>query len=313
MMKVILDVDCGVDDSLALLYILQKQGVEVLGITSVFGNVDVEKSADNVCRILDLVHVPADIPVVVGAGAPVEGEWDGPVPSIHGENGLGNAKLPPSARRPEKTAVEDFLNSLAAQYPNEITLITLGRLTNVANTLKKYPQFGQNIRNLVMMGGSLHHTGNVTPVAEANVAGDPRACDQVFCSGIDVTVVGLDVTMKTRLKREYIEDLKKRCSGKKSALAEYICTALGYYFEGNHKQDGCIDDCPLHDPLAAIAAVKPELFTFQKLKARVECGGEYCRGMIVTDRRHRPFEAEYVKFAVDVDAKAALRELLSVF
>ena len=312
-MKIIFDVDCGVDDSLALLYAARKPEIEIMGVTSVFGNVDVDQSVDNVCRILDLSGAPEDIPIVAGASQPLEGTWDGPVVSIHGEKGLGNATLPPSRRKPLDIPVEDFLNRTAEQYPGEVTLVTLGRLTNVANTIEKYPQFVKNIRNIVMMGGTLHHSGNVTPVAEANIAGDPRACDRVFTSGADITVVGLDVTTATRLKEEHIDDLKRRCTSEEKVLTEYLGAALGYYFEGNRRQDGCLGDCPVHDPLAVIAAVKPELFQYQCMKARVECEGEYCRGMIVADCRHHTFDAEYVRFAVQVDADEALRELLSVF
>lgn len=312
-MKIILDVDCGVDDSLALLYMLKKPEVEILGVTSVFGNVSAQKSADNVCRILDLADAPKDIPIVCGAESPLEGQWDGPVAIIHGDNGLGNARLPVSSRTVLDMPVEDFLYETTARYPEEVTVLTLGRLTNVANTIEKHPDFKKNIKNIVMMGGTLSAPGNVTPVAEANFEGDPLACDKVFCSGIDISVVGLDVTMQTRLKKSYIESLWEYCRDQDKAIAEYLCAAFGYYFEGNHIQDGCIDDCPLHDPLAAIAVVKPELFQFQLLKARIECNGDYCRGMIVADKRNHTFEAEYIKFAIAVDAEAALRELLSIF
>lgn len=312
-MKIILDVDCGVDDSLALLYMLKKEEVEILGVTSVFGNASVQRSADNVCRILDLANAPENIPVVCGAEISLEGQWDGPVTMIHGDNGIGNAQLPVSDRSVQTVPVEDFLYETTARYPGEVTVLTLGRLTNIANTLNKYPDFKRNIKNIVMMGGTLNVPGNVTPVAEANFEGDPLACDKVFCSGIDISVIGLDVTMQTRLKKSYIENLREYCSAKDKQIVDYLCEALGYYFKGNHIQDGCVDDCPLHDPLAAIAVVKPELFRFQSLKARVECSGDYCRGMVVADKRSHTFEAEYVKFAVDVDSEAALRELLSIF
>ena len=313
MMKIILDVDCGIDDSLAILYLLGKKEIEVLGITSVFGNVSVQQSADNVCRLLDLAGAPADISVVAGATVPLDGVWDGPVTAIHGDNGLGNVELPCSGRKLLDMPVEDFFHEVTAKYPGEVTVITLGRLTNIANTLEKHPEFAENVRNIVMMGGTLYHCGNVTPVAEANIEGDPLACDRVFCSGIDVAAVGLDVTMKTRLKRDNLKKLAEYCSEQKKPIVEYLCQAFDYYFEGNRRQDGCVDDCPIHDPLAAIAAVRPELFTFQSMKAHIECGGEYCRGMVVTDRRAHSFDAEYVKFAVDVESEDAVRELLSVF
>lgn len=312
-MKVILDVDTGIDDSIALIYAVKKPEIEIVGITTVCGNVDAYQAADNACRILDLAGASPDIPIVVGANAPLIGEWEGVVANIHGDNGLGNASLPDSSRAMLDVPVEAFLNEMADRYRGELTLITLGRLTNVALTLEQYPEFASNLKKVVMMGGTLYHHGNVTPVAEANVAGDPTACDKVFTSGLDITVVGLDVTMKTRLKRMHIDLLRSCCRDGDAGLAEYIGTALDYYFKGNRMQDGCLDDCPLHDPLAVMVAAVPELVTLRSLKARVECQGDYCRGMVVTDLRHHPFEAQNIQFAVDVDARAAVEELLSVF
>lgn len=313
MIKVIIDVDTGIDDSIALLYAVKKPEIEIVGITTGCGNVDAVQAAENARRILDLADAPKDIPIVVGSNRPLEGKWEGVVAGIHGENGLGNVQLPASIRELSDVSVEDFLNDTAEKYKGELTLITLGRLTNVALTLKKYPEFARNIKNIVMMGGTVHYPGNVTPVAEANIAGDPLACDRVFTSGIDITAVGLDVTMKTRLRRADMETLMKSCRKENRAAVQYMYEALDYYFRGYARQDGCLDDCPVHDPLAVAAAVRPELLVLRSMKARVECKGEFCRGMVVTDLRHRTFDAEYVRFAVDVDAKAAVEELLSVF
>lgn len=313
MIKMLLDVDTGIDDSVALLYALRKKGVQVVGITTGCGNVDAKQAAENTCRILDLVGASMEIPVVVGADQPLRGSWDGVVANIHGENGIGNAVLPPHGRTLSSVSAEDFLGEMAERYPGELVLVTLGRLTNVAKTLEKYPDFAHHIKKMVMMGGTLSHCGNVTPVAEANVAGDPLACDRVFLSGMDVTVIGLDVTMKTRLKKEYIDLFLEKCEEEDRPIAEYMETALGYYMRGNRLQDGCLNDCPVHDPLAVIAAVVPGLFQMQSRKARVECEGEHCKGMIVTDQRSQPFDAKDIWFAVDVDEKAAIRELLSVF
>lgn len=312
-MKVLIDVDTGIDDSIALLYAVKKTDIEIVGITTVCGNVDAYQAADNACRILDLAGAPSDIPVVIGANAPMEGEWGGAVAHIHGENGLGNVQLPASGRQPVPIKAEDFINEMSRRYEGELTLITLGRLTNIARTLELYPDFACRIKRLVMMGGTLRCHGNVTPVAEANVAGDPMACDRVFTSGMDITVVGLDVTTKTRLKRSHIELLQRYCRAEDKKIADYIGAALDYYFTGNRLQDYSLDECPLHDPLAVILAVVPGIAVFKPLKARVECHGDYCRGMVVADLRHHPFEADTVNFAVDVDEKAAVEELLSVF
>ncbi len=311
-MKVLLDVDTGVDDALALLYALQKPEMEIVGISTVCGNVEASLAAENTLKILDLLDAP-DIPVVKGREKPMEREWDGRVAVIHGDNGLGNVDLPRSSRSLRREDVCDFHMRLAEEYPGELVLITLGPLTNVAHTLLKYPGFAPMVKRVVMMGGTVQMRGNVSPVAEANFASDPKACDLVFTSGMDITTVGLDVTMRTRLKREHLEFLTRCCSNRARKAVEFISAAMVHYRLGNQIQNFCVDDCPLHDPLAVMAAVVPGLVRTEARRARIECGGTYCRGMVVTDQRERPFESEYVNFAMEVDADRAIRELLSVF
>ena len=169
------------------------------------------------------------------------------------------------------------------------------------------------IKNVTMMGGTLQTSGNVSPVSEANFYMDPAACDEVFRSGMDITVIGLDVTTKTRLRREHIQWLDTVCRSKARPAYAYLCSALEHYWTGNRIQNYCVGDCPVHDPLTMMAVMVPSLIKTQKRKARIECGGTYCRGMVVTDLREHPFEAEYVNFAVEVDQDRAIRELLSVF
>lgn len=311
-MKVLLDVDTGVDDSLAILYALLKPELEIVGISTVCGNVEAALAAENTLKILDLLEAP-DIPVVRGREKPMEREWDGRVAVIHGHNGLGNVNLPRSSRSLCEEDVHEFHMRLAEEYAGELVLITLGPLTNVAYTLQKYPEFASKIKRVVMMGGTLQMRGNVSPVAEANFAGDPLACDTVFLSGMDITAVGLDVTMKTRLTREHLEFLTRHCSKRAVRAVEFINAAMVHYRQGNQLQNFCVDDSPLHDPLAVMAAVVPSLVRTQAMRARIERGGTYCRGMVVTDLREKPFESEYVNFAVEVDEDRAVRELLSVF
>lgn len=310
-MKVLLDVDTGVDDSIGILYALLKPGVDVVGISTVCGNVEAYLGAENTLKILDLVNAP-DIPVAAGAEKPSSREWGGRVSFIHGDNGLGNVRLPDSRRQVTNQDVSEFHMELAEKYEGELVLITLASLTNVARTLKKFPLFARKIKQIVMMGGTLS-VGNVSPVAEANFFGDPEACDAVFTSGIDITVVGLDVTLKTRLKKEHLDWLQDCCKPSCRKAVDYMKEALAYYWEGNRNQNYCVGDSPLHDPLAVMCAVVPSLIKTQSRKARIECGGTYCRGMVVTDLREHPIEAEYVRFAVEVDDQRAVRELLSVF
>ena len=167
-MKVLLDVDTGVDDSIALLYALFNPEIEIVGISAVCGNVEAWLAAENTMKILDLAGAP-DIPVAVGAEKPSCREWDGRVAFIHGKNGLGNVELPPSRRSTRDVDVSRFHMDLAEQYGGELMVITLGPLTNIARTIREYPGFVHKVKGLVMMGGTLTMRGNVSPVAEANV------------------------------------------------------------------------------------------------------------------------------------------------
>ena len=273
-MKTAFDVDTGVDDSLALLYALNKPQFEIVGIATVTGNVEADLAAENTLKILDLAGAP-EIPVTVGALRPLGGRWEGRVSVIHGDNGLGNVTLPASSRKTTGKGVEEHYLELGERCQGELVLIALGPLTNIAT--------------------------------------DPEAADLVFQSGMDITAVGLDVTTKVRFKKSHIDWLDTHCKPSCRAEVDYLKEAFKHYRHGNQVQNYCIDDSPLHDPLAVMCAAVPSLVHTQMRKARVECGGTYCRGMIVTDLREHPFQAEYIRFATAVDEERALGELLSAF
>lgn len=273
-MKTAFDVDTGVDDSLALLYALNKPRFEIVGIATVTGNVEADLAAENTLKILDLAGAP-EIPVTVGALRPLGGRWEGLVSVIHGDNGLGNVTLPASSRKTTGKGVEEHYLELGERCQGELVLIALGPLTNIAT--------------------------------------DPEAADLVFQSGMDITAVGLDVTTKVRFKKSHMDWLDTHCKPSCRAEVDYLKEAFKHYRHGNQVQNYCIDDSPLHDPLAVMCAAVPSLVHTQMRKARVECGGTYCRGMIVTDLREHPFQAEYIRFATAVDEERALGELLSAF
>ena len=273
-MKTAFDVDTGVDDSLALLYALNKPRFEIVGIATVTGNVEADLAAENTLKILDLAGAP-EIPVTVGALRPLGGRWEGRVSVIHGDNGLGNVKLPASGRKTTGKGVEEHYLELGERCQGELVLIALGPLTNIAT--------------------------------------DPEAADLVFQSGMDITAVGLDVTTKVRFKKSHMDWLDTHCKASCRAEVDYLKEAFKHYRYGNQVQNYCIDVSPLHDPLAVMCAAVPSLVHTQMRKARVECGGTYCRGMIVTDLREHPFQAEYIRFATAVDEERALGELLSAF
>lgn len=311
--KLLLDVDTGIDDSIAILYALKKPGVRVVGISTGCGNTNAAQAAENSLRLIRLAGAEYDVPVAIGENKPLVGEWAGPVPHIHGDNGIGNVELPKSGQLPVSEHAVDFIIRLAKEHSGELVLVTLGRLTNLALALKKAPGIVRDIKRVVAMGGTVYETGNASPVAEANIVGDPEAADFVLNSGLDITLVGLDVTKKTRLEMRRIDWLRENCAPECAPIAEYLHEALTFYMDFNRRQNNCVGDCPVHDPLALMAAVCPELVITRRMKTRVELGGEYCRGMLVTDLREQPFEAEYIDICLEVDGERAVCELLSVF
>lgn len=313
MIKILIDADTGIDDSIAILYALKNPEIRVMGICTGFGNTSTEQAAENSLRLIQLAQPGYDVPVVMGALNPIKRSWDGPVCHVHGDNGIGNAEIPPSKQKVLEEDFRDFIYRTAKECDGELVLVTLGRLTNTALTLEKYPDLPRKVKKLVMMGGTVYAPGNVSPCVEANISGDPEAADMVFMSGFDITMVGLDVTTKTRLTMNHIIKLEGYCLKENREIVKYMHTALDFYMNFYRLQDGYIENCPVHDPLAVLVALHPELVRTQRMKARVECGGNYCCGMVVTDLRRHSFDANYIDICLDVDSDKAVDELLSVF
>lgn len=312
-MKILIDCDTGVDDSLAVLYALKKPEFEILGFTTGFGNTSAPQAAENTLRLLKLAGREGEIPVSIGENAPLKGKWDGPVVHVHGSNGISGVELPPSRQEPVEERACDFIVRLARENPGELTLITLGRMTNVARALEKEPNLPKLVRGLVAMGGTYHAPGNVSPVAEANIAGDPEAADRVLMAGFDTTIVGLDVTTKIHLTSKTFADLREYCAPENRAIADYLVQAFIPYRAFSRSSDGNLDACPMHDPLALLVAIDPSVVTMRRLPARVECGEGLCRGMIVTDGRAQPMEAPFANICVDVNEEQAINRLFRVF
>ena len=313
MKKILIDADTGIDDSIAILFALKQPDVRVMGVTTGFGNTTAAQAAENSLRLIRLAGAPYEVPVAVGAAGPLEGTWAGPDVKIHGPNGIGGVELPVSDRRPLEEPGWKFLARMAREHPGQLTLVTLGRMTNLALALEEEPELPRLLRRVVSMGGAFRVPGNVTPVAEANIAGDPEAADRVFRAGFDLTMVGLDVTQKVRLTADHVAMLGRYAAPACRDIAEYIRQVMPFYFGFNRRQNNCLDHCPVHDPLAMLAAVDPSVVTVRKIHARVECGGAFCRGMVVADLREHPIDAPGVSICVDVDARRAVEELLTAF
>jgi len=208
LINLLLDVDTGIDDALALFYLAdaQKRGqLKILGSTTVGGNVEVGQTTLNTLKVWEMLEL--EIPVASGAESPLQVPLN-TAPFVHGEDGLGNSFLSPPKRLPVNESAADMILRLSHEYSGELTLLTTAPLTNIAVALLRDPDLAGRIRKLVIMGGAVF-TGNVSAVAEANIANDPEAARIVFRSGIEMTLVGLDVTHKVYLEEADLEPLIK--------------------------------------------------------------------------------------------------------
>lgn len=314
MKRILIDADTGVDDSLAILYALKSPNFHVEGITTCFGNNNAEQSADNCLRLVQLSGCGYKVPVAVGANESLEGVFESAPAFIHGDNGIGNAELPPSSQMTEDEAAGDFIIRKAHELEGELIIITTGRMTNLALALEKEPNLPKMVKKVVSMGGTLNAPGNVSPYAEANIQGDAKAADMVFRAGFNLTLVGLDVTMRTFITDRDVKNLCLNCRDDCRAIADYIRDALKFYFEFHRVSLGMVDSCVVHDPLAMLIAEDPSLGLYKMVRAGVEYECEKIKGMIKTDTEFVPaLDREEIAVCVEVDSDKAVRRLFSVF
>ncbi|NEW05040.1 nucleoside hydrolase [Paenibacillus sp. SYP-B3998] len=297
--RMILDVDTGIDDSMAILLALKTKHIKVEGITTVFGNTDVAQATRNTLQVIEVSGVPYEVPVAMGADRPLVREWRGPVTHIHGNNGIGNCELPMPKGKPLAESAAEFIVRMVNTHPNELTLVFVGRMTNLAIALAQDPSIASKVKRLVIMGGAVKVPGNVTPVAEANISGDAEAAHRVFESGIPITLVGLDVTMQTIIgETERLQLMASPVPGNEKAAA-FIGEAFKFYFEAYEKQNGFYGS-PLHDPLAVAVAAFPDLVATEEHYVRIETKGTMSYGATLVDfRRTVPVTNASVALGVD--------------
>jgi inosine-uridine nucleoside N-ribohydrolase len=286
---VILDVDTGIDDALALALAVASPRVDLVAVTTLAGNVGVDRTTENTLAVLDWLGAP-DVPVHRGASAPlVRNHVDAAF--VHGTNGLGNAEFPASRRSVEADRGPAAIIRLSAERPGELTLVCVGPLTNLAIALNVEPRLGERLRRIVIMGGVFWNAGNVTPHAEFNIYCDPEAADRVFRAGLpDLTVVGLDVTHQTAMPRSAWE----AAASLSSTTAELVAKVGRRTFE-----DRRMDGFYLHDPLALAVAFEEALITRDEGLIEVCLTGEE-RG------RTRLVDGGRTKVARTVNAEAFL-------
>jgi pyrimidine-specific ribonucleoside hydrolase len=292
---ILLDCDPGHDDAIAILLALGSDELELRGLTTVAGNQTLEKTTANAIRVLELAG-RGEIPVAEGSPRPLVRE---PFVAayVHGDTGLDGPDLPPpQAERAPQHAV-DFL----AERLEGTTLVATGPLTNVALLLARYPE--ATPERIVLMGGAIGE-GNVTPAAEFNIWADPEAAARVFTSGLDVTMVGLDVTHQALVTSAHAEQL--RGAGR---VGKAVAELLDFYGVFHRKVYG-FDGSPIHDAVAVAHVIDPTLLDVRRLNVRIDCESELCRGRTVVDTLGRTGLEATANVAVGIDSERFIALLL---
>jgi inosine-uridine nucleoside N-ribohydrolase len=276
---VLVDTDTGVDDAIAVVLALLEPRLDVVALTTVFGNVEVEKTTANTLKILEILGAE-QLPLARGAAASLLGQTDF-VPFIHGDDGVGNAGLePPRGAVVDGTAAELIVRTAHA-HSGRLVLLAMGPLTNLALALALDPGIAEIVDEVVWMGGTLEASGNVTPVAEADAHHDPEAAEVVLAAGWKVTVVGLDVTTRALIDAEDY----RRLEAAEPPAAAYLARILPFYYDFYERRLG-FRACAMHSAIAAAIAADPGLVTRAvEAPAGIELSGTRTRGMLVADRR----------------------------
>ncbi|WP_379163671.1 nucleoside hydrolase [Paenibacillus sp. sgz5001063] len=298
--KVILDVDTGVDDALAIMLAVTSGKFDILGITTVSGNVSLDQATLNTCKILELLGVSGQIPVYRGADKPLVRDVVFEH-RVHGSDGIGGALGEWTVtKQAEAEAAEDFIIRQVLAQPGEVTLIMTAPLTNLAHALQKCPELVHYTAEVIVMGGVVQGCGNITPTAEYNMYVDPEAAKQVLAAGFPrLTLVGLDVTRQALLSAEDIHKLRI------PAIRDYVETSTAGYRKRYYERNG-VQACALHDPLAVGVALNREWVTVHDYYVDVETRSELCDGQTVCDFQSRLNRPPNVSVCLEVDAPAFL-------
>ena len=308
MKKMILDLDTGVDDALAISYALGSPEVELIGITGTYGNVLMEQGVRNALAITELLGHPE---VKVYRGLDHSSTTDSfqvlEISSfIHGQNGIGEAVIADSTRDAEDTPAVDFIIDAAKTYGKDLVYVPTGPLTNLDAAIARAPEIVDEIGRVVLMGGALTVPGNVNAWTEANISQDPDAANRVFRSGIPATMVGLDVTLQTLLT--YKETQRWRALG--TPAGAFLADMTDFYIKAYETTAPHLGGCGLHDPLAVGVAVDPTLVTTLPINMKVDVEGP-TRGRTIGDETRLNDPVKTMDVAVGVDVPRFLDEFMT--
>jgi inosine-uridine nucleoside N-ribohydrolase len=307
--KILIDCDPGHDDAVAILYAARH--LDVVGITTVFGNGTVENTTRNALSVLTLAGL--DIPVARGFGRPLIGE--APLaPDVHGASGLDGVEMPEPPRGPVDAHAVEFLIEAARRHRGELLVAIIGAHTNVAVAIRLEPRLAEWIKGFTIMGGTAG-IGNLTPCACVNVLSDPEAAHIVFSSGVPIHWVGYEMTRTVLIREADIQRL--RSSG--GAVAGAVAGLASYYMDRQRDVFG-IDGAPMHDSCAIVPFVRHGLITYEDVPIEVELASPLTRGMTVVDRRTirpgvelksvLPKRKANARMAVGADVRAIIDDLV---
>ncbi|WP_371807503.1 nucleoside hydrolase [Jeotgalicoccus sp. S0W5] len=292
MRNVILDCDPGHDDAVSIIIAASKKSdLNILGITTVAGNVEVEKNTQNALKVSELLKL--EVPVVQGAERPLVKQSE-IAPEIHGDTGMDGPELPEPTMTVKEGHAVDFIIDQVKRSKEKVTLVPTGPLTNIAMALIKAPEIKENIDEIVLMGGGTF--GNWTPAAEFNIYVDAEAAKVVFESGIPIAMFGLDVTHQVIATPDIVERVGKI----DNEIAQFVKELL-IFFGQAYKDHFGFNGGPIHDACTTMYLMKPELFEMQHLNVSIETKGEFSYGMTAVDKLNVTGLQANTHFALSVD------------
>ncbi len=282
--KIIFDTDPGIDDAMALLFAHLHPDLDLVGVTTVLGNGSIDTTTRNALYIRD--RFAMDTPVHRGAASALLVPDEEPPTFVHGDDGLGNVKIDHADSEPGPGSAAQFIVDTVMASPGEVSIVAVGRLTNLAIALDIEPKIASAVAEVIVMGGALgsnEYTGNVTPVAEANIYGDPHAADMVFTAAWPTVLVGLDVTMNCVMRRPQMQ----RIRGQSGDSGEFLWDITRFY-ENYYRERRGVLGFPVHDSCAVAYAVAPDLFSTVTGALRVVTDG-ISRGQTILVPAERTF------------------------
>ncbi|MFT5114241.1 MAG: inosine-uridine nucleoside N-ribohydrolase [Parasphingorhabdus sp.] len=291
--KVIIDTDPGIDDAMAIIYAHLDPNIELIGLTSIFGNVTIDTATRNALALTEMLGSSAT--VAGGARQPLEQDPKEVAWEVHGREGFGDVP-PMSPSRPlDSRPAKQFICDMVNQHPGEVVLCPVGPLTNIALALQHDPSIAEKVKSVVIMGGSLDEGGNVTPSAEANIWQDPHAADFVFAAQWPMIMIGLDVTHQVVCTPDDFAELPDSSPN----LGGFLNQASQFYFDFHARVDG-IRGCHMHDPTAVISIAQPKWFSTTAVPLKVVLDGEQVGMTYRATDTSRP--AINVAMGIDADA-----------